>query len=168
MHLPLTVILKRTVEGLFLHLFANSASDQVGPLHEGTLNVGDEKVFDAILSIEDVPMNHAPSSRLKKRSRREELKIAADIGGRAQPNSGALPGAKGDVRKRGEHRIESKITGSRQYILTRKLLDKIRGECAMGEKPAFIITFIHKQTLREEDRWVCIPYEDWHEAHVNR
>lgn len=113
------------------------------------------------------PGARPPSERLRKRARKSELVIAEDIGGKAQKNSGALPWAKGDVRLRGKHRIESKTTQTKSYHVTRRELDKIRSECSFGEKPAFVIVFINPSTFREDDKWVLQPYADWHEANVD-
>jgi hypothetical protein len=107
-----------------------------------------------------------PSRRMQKASRRNEAKVARGIGGRTQPGSGNQPGAKGDVRKRGEFRVENKDTYSNQYILTFAVLNKIRGECAFREKPALVLTFMEKGTDRPRDRWAIVPYNDW-EEHAN-
>lgn len=105
---------------------------------------------------------------MRRRALKSEMQIAEDIGGRTQPNSGAVAGYKGDVRKRGQHRIEAKTTRTKSYHVTRKELNKIRSECTFGEKPAFVIVFVNPATLREEDKWVLQPYGDWHEANVDR
>lgn len=147
---------------LYMHVFNGTSSACVGPLRDGDS-------LDAVLESPELPPPvGGVSKRLRKRAQQEERKIAQDIGGRVQPASGAMPGAKGDVRKRGVSRVESKITGTSSYRVTRDELSKIRSECGAGEKPAFVVTFVNKSTLREEDRWVLIPYEDWNEAHINR
>lgn len=107
-----------------------------------------------------------PSRQVQKASRRNEARVAKGIGGRVQPGSGNQPGAKGDVRKRGEFRIENKDSYSNQYILTTKTLDKIRGECAFREKPVLVLTFMEKGSHRPRDRWAIVPYNDW-EEHAN-
>lgn len=104
-----------------------------------------------------------PSRRVQKASRRNEAKVARGIGGRTQPGSGNQPGAKGDVRKRGEYLVENKDSYSNQYILTLAVLNKIRGECAFREKPALVLTFMEKGTDRPRDRWAIVPYNDWEE-----
>jgi hypothetical protein len=101
------------------------------------------------------------SPKLRKSSSRQERQVAEMIGGRAQPASGALAFAKGDVRKRGVLRGELKQTSARSFGLKRDDLDKIRSECVGREKPFFSIRFTHPVTLATEDEWVCIPIEDW-------
>jgi hypothetical protein len=163
-HLQVEVIQEWRDGFLYLHVFSGEASDLIGPIQYVP---GIEARFTALLSYEPPKGPHPPSERMRKRAKRTELEIAEDIGGKAQKASGALPWAKGDVRKRGEHRIEAKTTKTKSYHVTRKELDKIRGECAFGEKPAFVISFVNPGTLREEDKWVLQPYGDWHAANVN-
>lgn len=153
-------------DGLYLHLSSDGTDgDTIGPI-----DLNDPRSHTAILQeIETAgPGSHPPSRRLRKRADRTELKVAEDIGGRKQKASGALPHAKGDVRLRGKHRVEIKTCTLKGYHIKREDLDKIRGEAAFGEKPAFVVEFVDKFTLKREDRWVLIPYEDWHEAHVDR
>jgi len=145
----------------YIHVFAGNASDKVGPIELG-------QPLEAILELEEVPKGGPPTRRMQKHVRDSERQIGQDIGGRAQPASGALPGMKGDARARGRHRVESKTTKSLSYSVDRRDLNKIRSECVGQEKPAFVVEFVNPQTLREEDKWVLIPYEDWYEAHVNQ
>jgi hypothetical protein len=169
-YLSLGIIPKFKDGLLYLTIISNGAEpDEIGPIPldgQGHL----EPCFSALLTFPEPepPGAHPPSKKLRKRARKTELDIAEDIGGKAQKASGALPWAKGDVRKRGEHRIEAKTSRTKSYRVTRKELNKIRGECGFGEKPAFIISFVNPTTLREEDKWVLQPYGDWHEANVNR
>lgn len=153
-------------EGLYIDMFVGTGHDRIGPFLENEYNEEVTAVIET--KPEDQKGPSPPSNRLRKRARKEEEKIAEDIGGKAQKASGALPWAKGDIRKRGQHRLESKVTRSKQYIVTRAELNKIRGEASAGEKPAFVITFVNRDTLREEDCWVLQPYEDWHAANVDR
>jgi hypothetical protein len=164
-HLQVEIYAEDRLDGIYLHIFHGEAFDLVGPLSRDG-NIMDTK-FTAHLDYEPPKGPRPPSERMRKRAKRTELEIAEDIGGKAQKASGALPWAKGDVRKRGEHRIEAKTTKTKSYHVTRKELDKIRGECAYGEKPAFVISFVNPGTLREEDKWVLQPYGDWHAANVN-
>lgn len=164
MHLPLTVRLDKQPDGVYVDVVGEGVQDRIGPF-----NVNDpSQLLQAVLSRPEQEGLGTPSRRMLKRARRTEKGIAEDVGGKQQKNSGALPWAKGDVRKKGELRIESKTTRSKQYTVTRRELDKIRGECGLGEKPAFVITFVNRGTLREEDKWVLIPYEDWRATHKNR
>jgi len=164
--LNLDVAFEVTNEGTFLNIFRRDGGhDRVGPIDF----TDPSKSYQAVLVLPDLKTGPTPPSRMmRKRANRTEEDIAEDIGGKKQKASGALPWAKGDVRKKGEHRIEAKTTRSKQYIVKREELDKIRSECGYGEKPTFIIAFVNPHTLREEDKWALTPYEDWHEAHVNR
>ena len=66
-------------------------------------------------------------SYVKKKSDKQEKKLAKAIGGRAQPASGALDGSKGDVT----HPlllIECKFTDAAFYSLTLKTWEKIKRE----------------------------------------
>lgn len=96
----------------------------------------------------------------RRRSMRQERELAADSGARVQPGSGALPGAKGDVRSRGKFRAECKFTKAKSFRVTRAILDKISSECSYGETPVLDIAFLNR-VGQTEDRWVAIPYEDW-------
>lgn len=149
-------------DGIYLDIFYGTSHDQVGPLQEGAQ-------LQAIL---EPPEVEAPKGgvrpSLRRAAKRSENKLAAEIGGKRQPNSGATPGAKGDVRKRGELRMECKTTTTKGYRVTRAELDKIRAEAGRNEVPGLVIQFIHPGTHREEDRWVLIPHEHWHEAYVHR
>lgn len=162
MRLLVNVFLRRGLDGSFyIDLFGDSAQDTVGPLDLES-GLGQQ----AVLEIPEPPPPRGISTRLRKAARRAEVEVASDIGGRRQPGSGNQPGAKGDVRLRGAHRIEQKVTTSKSYRVTLKDLNKIRAEAQGKEKPAFIIKFLNPQ-LRQEDRWVLVPYEDWYEAHVD-
>lgn len=81
-------------------------------------------------------------SRQQKRiSRRQEQRMARDIGGRTQPASGALPNAKGDVRAMDFMRGEAKFTAKDHYILKKSDLDKIKEEAGL-EKSVLQLAFI--------------------------
>lgn len=168
MHLPLTLAFHPTDNGIVVDIIAEGTEVESTTFDPKEFANG-EVVRHLLLSTPEIkPGRVPPSKRIKKRARREEELIAEQVGGKRQKGSGALPWAKGDVRKKGHLRIESKTCKVKQYTVTRHELDKIRGECGMNEKPAFVITFIHPQTLRQEDKWVLIPYEDWNEAHLDR
>ena len=65
--------------------------------------------------------------KIKKRSKKQEEKIAKDIGGRTTPASGALWFAKADVRN-DKYLIEAKFTDNNRYPLKYTTWDKIRRE----------------------------------------
>ena len=64
---------------------------------------------------------------VKKKSKKQEEKIAKDIGGRTTPASGALWAFKGDVRN-DKYLIEAKFTDSNSYQLNYTTWDKIKRE----------------------------------------
>jgi len=90
----------------------------------------------------------------QKRSRAQEKRAAKRIGGVVQPASGALPGAKGDVRKKGEVRMECKLTRAKSFSLKLEELMKIEQEAERGEAPALEIEF---QGVHPKKRYVVIP-----------
>ena len=148
---------------LYLHISNGASEDTVGPI-----NPVDESAYVAVLEEPDLEAGVRPPSRsLRRRAALTEKRLAEDVGGKVQKNSGALPWAKGDVRKKGSLRLEAKTATTKGYRVMRTDLDKIRGECANGEKPGFLIEFINRLTHKLEDRWILIPYEDWREAHVD-
>lgn len=76
------------------------------------------------------------------RSRRQEREVAAQVGGRLTPGSGA-GNEKGDVRVKGLARIEAKTTAKKSYALTIEQLAKIeKAALPSGEIPAMVIEFI--------------------------
>ena len=78
--------------------------------------------------VEGKPSRRKALRRGKKTSQKQEVEVAEEFGGRTQPNSGAMAGAKGDVRKKGELRIEAKYTAAGSYSLKLEELEKIAGE----------------------------------------
>ena len=64
---------------------------------------------------------------VKKKSKKQEEKIAKDIGGRTTPGSGALWFSKADVRN-DKYLIEAKFTDSNKYQLKYETWDKIKRE----------------------------------------
>jgi hypothetical protein len=101
----------------------------------------------------------------RRRSMRQERKLAMDTEATQQRGSGASKFYKGDVRKKGVFRAECKFTSAKSFILKLEELDKIRGECAFGETPVFDVTFTDRNG-RTVDRWVAVPYEEWLKQHA--
>lgn len=140
-------------------IMVGTSLESTPPLCAGCLRNQEEVTVD--LEPPPPPQTTPPGRRVRKASQRQERRIAEAVGGRTQPGSGNQPGAKGDVRKRGEFRIEAKTSFSNQYILTRSTLDKIRGECDRAEKPALVLDFADKITHRRLDSWTVIPTSHW-------
>jgi hypothetical protein len=65
-----------------------------------------------------------------------------------------MSGAKGDVRKRGEARIECKFTRAKSFSLKLSELQKIETEAEGDETPAFYVEF---QGQQPHKRYVVIP-----------
>ena len=110
----------------------------------------------------EIDLRAPPDRRTKRTSRKRELEVAEMVGGRRQPGSGNQPFAKGDVRKKGEFRLELKECFGVEFKAHRiQLLDKIRSECTLGEHPAVVITFREKVTHEALESWVMLPFEVW-------
>lgn len=105
-------------------------------------------------------MRSISSKNTRRLSKRQELNLANDTQGKQQRGSGALPWAKGDVRKRGSFRAECKFTRAKSYVLKTETLDKIRSEASFDETPILDITFLNKDG-RTDEHWVVIPYDTW-------
>jgi hypothetical protein len=102
----------------------------------------------------------------KEASRRQERDIAEEWGGRTQPGSGNQAGAKGDVRKKGELRIEAKLTQAESYSLKLDDLYKIAGEASHGELAVLFIDFNEPGTRKLRDRFAVIHSNDFKELHA--
>jgi hypothetical protein len=102
----------------------------------------------------------------KEASRRQERDIAEEWGGRTQPGSGNQAGAKGDVRKKGELRIEAKLTQAESYSLKLDDLYKIAGEASHGELAVLFIDFNEPGTRKLRDRFAVIHSNDLKELHA--
>jgi hypothetical protein len=68
----------------------------------------------------------------RKKSQKQEKRVAEDIGGREQPGSGAPDFYKGDVRKTGKLRVECKTTSAQAYHLRLVDIEKIKVEALRG------------------------------------
>lgn len=139
---------------LFLVVRCQGVEDEIGPLYDGLEDT-------ALLRPTPIDGKITDAKRLRKKSKKLEDQLAADIGGRRNKGSGSLPYLKGDVRKRGQLRVEAKFTQNKSYPVRLQDLRKIDSECSSGEVPAFDITFVEPGTLREIESWVLIPREEW-------
>lgn len=95
---------------------------------------------------------------MKKRSEEQEKRVARLQGGRVTPASGALSGAKGDVRQRGRHRIECKYTTKKSYSIKLDELLKIEGEASAGELSLLHLEF---QGVSPSKRYVILREDDY-------
>lgn len=80
----------------------------------------------------------------RERARRSERQLAAQVGGRVQPGSGALPvaGLKGDVVTK-RFMFDDKITGRASFSISRKAWQKLRRDAfqAGNKEPVLRIVF---------------------------
>ena len=77
-------------------------------------------------------MNRSQATRNNKKAQKREKKLAKEEGGRLQPNSGSLWGAKGDVKL--EHfLVDSKTTKHSKFRMTITIMEKLREEAYMME-----------------------------------
>jgi hypothetical protein len=83
-------------------------------------------------------------TRIQKRSRKQEKRVAKELGGQVQPGSGSSWRAKSDVRALGKVRVECKYTGASFYALKAIDISKIQEEALLGglEQWAMQIEFI--------------------------
>jgi hypothetical protein len=103
----------------------------------------------------------AVSKKVRKLSQKQERRIAQDVGGRVQPASGALPYAKGDVRKQGKLRIEAKSTYAKSFSITEALLNKIESHATFEEIPTIVVDFLDKHDNKVKRSVAIVPYSDW-------
>jgi hypothetical protein len=90
----------------------------------------------------------------RRRSKKQENRVAAREGGRRQPGSGAVPGFEGDVRKVGKYRGECKFTRASSYRLKLEDLKKLENQASGSELPVFDIEF---QSESPAKRYVVLP-----------
>lgn len=104
--------------------------------------------------------------RLNKRDsghhgRVAEKKLAQRIGGRLQPGSGALAGAKGDVKVEAKLDLlmENKSTSGATFTMKQEWTRKIYQEALESNRtPALSFQFTNEAGKSEKcDRWVCLP-----------
>lgn len=115
-------------------------------------------VHRLLLMVPESTIKRAPSRQTKKRSQKQERKVMASLpGGRTQAGSGSRPGYKGDGRVYDRIRVEMKSTTNQDMsIVSRKVLNKIRGECTGREEPIVVVDFADKITGRVEDQWALV------------
>lgn len=153
--------MKCSEKGLPLYNLLIESGEGEGAIGPICVNCLLNRVLHGIVSPTKVKVARPPTAHMKKLSRKQEEKVMTGVGGRRQPGSGAVPGYKGDGRLKGHIRMEAKFTYAKSFSVKRSELDKIRGECEDGEKPAFVIDFKDKGSGKTKDRWVIITHKDW-------
>ena len=100
-----------------------------------------------------------------------EAHAVKSLGARLQPNSGAMVGAKGDMRKRsassGDWMIEAKTTVNASLPLELGWLVKISEEAqAAGARPALVVSFVTpagRPRPNAPTEWVLMPLQTFKE-----
>lgn len=90
--------------------------------------------------------------------RAAERLIAKRVGGTTTPGSGALEGAKGDLRV-GSFLVENKSSTNDSFSIKKDHLYKIYQEALeVSKSPALSFQFVNSHgTSDKRDRWVCMP-----------
>lgn len=102
----------------------------------------------------------------KKKSQKQEQRTAKEFGGKVTPASGALDGAKGDVRTM-DYLIENKFTDADRYTLSVKTWTKIEEEAVRdGLRTPMMQIDIQDVSLVVIDKYelleVCTAYKCEH------
>ena len=102
-----------------------------------------------------------PDLSVKAKANKHEKALAKKLGARRQPNSGATPGAKGDVNTP-ELLLDSKQTIDKKITITAEMLGKISLEAQqINRYPGLVITLqTHLQVCPE---WIILPL-DYHNS----
>jgi hypothetical protein len=102
--------------------------------------------FDKFTNPEKIPE--------RKKSQKQEIKIAKEIKGKPTINSGAfLISDKADVKKENV-RIECKRTDKQQIIIKKEWLEKLRNDCTYKDIPVFNIEI-------QDENWYMVRAEEF-------
>lgn len=94
----------------------------------------------------------------KKKSKKQEKRIAREVGGKQTPGSGSRWNAKGDV-KTSSLLIEAKTTTHRSFSVTSTILDKISEEAVLcGRTPVLSVEIT--SGIRPK-RYAVLAWEDF-------
>lgn len=80
----------------------------------------------------------------RKKSQRQEKRLAGELGGRVQPGSGSVAAYKGDITGAldGRVMVEAKTTSARQFVMKLDTLEKMERDAqGTGCSPALVLTF---------------------------
>lgn len=107
-------------------------------------------------------LRRAQSTDKGRAGKAHEKSLAKRIGADLTPGSGALDGAKGDMKK-GDFLIEAKTSTRESFTVKRDVLHKIRGEAmAIGKYPALAVSFVNEEgKSTKNDRWVMLTEQDF-------
>lgn len=90
---------------------------------------------------------------VKKKSTKQEKRLAAQIGGKSTIASGSLHFDKADVKKSGL-RGECKRTDKESIIIKKEYLLKLRSQCKVNERPFMNIEI-------QDENWFLVTKEDF-------
>lgn len=135
-----------------------ASSQEIGPYCADCFPVSLATTHTVLLEGEQETYK-VPTKRVREVSKKQERKTAELLGGDAQKASGALPWAKGDVRVKGELRVEEKFTYADSYRVALSDLEKIRSETYGTEDPMFVVKFLRRANNAVRDVWVLLPLE---------
>jgi len=145
---------------LFLSTAETGATDPLcyNCLNTGELNLGivELKEVDGVV----LPSKRPALRRQRRLSQKQEAEIADALGARVQPASGALPGSKGDGRRKDVLRFEAKFTQAQSFVVRLDELHKIASECHGRERPVLVLDFKEKDTGKLRDRFAVVRFED--------
>lgn len=97
----------------------------------------------------------------KKKYNNYEKKLAKKVGGRRQPNSGAITGFKGDVITQ-EFLLDLKTTKHMSATVKVEELQKITNEALPYNKVgALVIHFENVDDVHVPSQWVCMPLDEF-------
>lgn len=106
-----------------------------------------KKCCDAYLARHSPDTIRMPKAPTVRASRKQERKVALEMGGRQIPGSGAVPGIDGDVVSATEF-IECKTTGARQITLKLADWEKTLVEATRsGKPPSMRLQFNHTGSI---------------------
>lgn len=99
----------------------------------------------------------SPTYNVKKKSKKQEQRIAKQIGGKPTPGSGAFDGHKGDVTH-DRFLIEAKRTDKQSLSVKKAWLDKIVAEAYQaGKNPALSIQIGERTGCFDTEDWIMMP-----------
>lgn len=147
-------------DGIQLHFSVGESSGSWSYTYEQLLQAGLNST-PFVVRLQPTEPKLPNAKRVKRASMAQEEEVASDMGGHRQRGSGAVAWKKSDGRVRGKYRIENKLKMVKSITITREELDKVRSECSPGEVPLFEVDFANRATLKIEDRWILVPYEEW-------
>lgn len=109
-------------------------------------------------------MRRAANPDKGKAGKKHELSLAKRLGGTNTPGSGAVAGAKGDVRME-DFLGEGKTTQANSFAVTRDIMHKIVGEALdVGKVPFLSVCFVNsKGESKKTDRLIIMRECDWQE-----